>query len=405
MALSLVNEEWVDNVTLFVVEEDHRNRDPNLMGTNKLKIFYYPTYNVDQQTANIYEFSDFSAAHCLNKSTNNLNLEILKSIHGDIKKYFEIANDQHLIQALCLRQYQVCINELRYYPLFPILQLIECKHIVATSNMPLESIYYHYLGLLPNIIENGIPVVLRIKTEKQQGESSSSNNPHELAVLQKKKEIEKFDIFFEQIGGENYFENIIKYVIKFIFVNTQSLIDFEAMSYINDKKIINIGGIAIQQNNQNLNIKEASIFNFAFQNNKQIIFVSFGTMIDSRHLTDIQINNLVRNFGLFSNYIFIWAIKDYDNKIYKLNNYDNIKREDRVNQTAILAHPLTILFISHCGINSSLEAVKYGKPLLCAPFIADQFYNSQALASREVAKVVDDRIFENIFQNILDALK
>jgi len=38
-------------------------------------------------------------------------------------------------------------------------------------------------------------VVLRIKTEKQQGESSSSNNPHELAVLQKKKEIEKFVIF------------------------------------------------------------------------------------------------------------------------------------------------------------------------------------------------------------------
>uniref|UniRef100_A0A915N7Q7 glucuronosyltransferase n=1 Tax=Meloidogyne javanica TaxID=6303 RepID=A0A915N7Q7_MELJA len=216
MALSLASQRWVDNVTLFVVEEDHRNRDHNLRGTNKLKIFYYPTYNVDQQTANIYEFSDFSAAHCLNKSTNNLNLEILKSIHGDIKKYF----------ALCLRQYQVCINELRYYPLFPILQLIECKHIVATSNMPLESIYYHYLGLLPNIIENGIP-----------------------------------------------------------------------------------------------------------------------------------------------------------------------------------AHPLTILFISHCGINSSLEAAKYGKPLLCAPFIADQFYNSQALASREVAKIVDDRIFENIFQNILDALK
>uniref|UniRef100_A0A914NIU3 glucuronosyltransferase n=1 Tax=Meloidogyne incognita TaxID=6306 RepID=A0A914NIU3_MELIC len=178
------------------------------------------------------------------------------------------------------------------------------------------------------------------------------------------------------------------------------------MSDIYHEKIINIGGIAIQQNNnESLTGQEANIFNFAFQNNKQIIFVSFGTMIDSRHLTDIQINNLVRNFGLFSNYIFIWAIRDYDNKIYKLNNYDNIKREDRVNQTAILAHPLTILFISHCGINSSLEAVKYGKPLLCAPFIADQFYNSQALASREVAKVVDDRIFENIFQNILDALK
>nr|CAD2146552.1 unnamed protein product [Meloidogyne enterolobii] len=61
------------------------------------------------------------------------------------------------------------------------------------------------------------------------------------------------------------------------------------------------------------------------------------------------------------------------------------------------SHSLTILFISHCGINSSIEAVKYGKPLLCVPFIADQFYNSQALVSREVAGIVDkDDNFENL---------
>uniref|UniRef100_A0A915NGD4 glucuronosyltransferase n=1 Tax=Meloidogyne floridensis TaxID=298350 RepID=A0A915NGD4_9BILA len=358
MAFSLVAQQW----TLFVVEEDSRNRDHNLRGNNKLKIIYYPTYNVHEQMSNIDHFSNNAAADCSYMSPPDLNLEILDSIHGELKKYFEIAKDYHLIQALCLQQYQVCINELRYYPLYPIFQLIGCKHIVATSNMPLESIYYYYLGLLPNIIHNGIPGL-------------------------------------------------------FIFVNTQFLIDFEAMSdiLIDQEKIINIGGIAIQQNNQALNRQEANIFNFASQNDKQIILVSFGTMINSQHLTDIQIYNLVENFSQF-NYLFIWAIEDVNYKIfsilYNYNRTNNILDEDnkifiyeRVNQKAILANPLTILFISHCGINSSIEAVKYGKPLLCVPFIADQFYNSQALASREVAGIVDkDDNFENLEQYISYAI-
>ncbi|CAK5077637.1 unnamed protein product [Meloidogyne enterolobii] len=215
---------------------------------------------------------------------------------------------------------------------------------------------------------------------------------------------------------ENYFENLIINVIKFIFVNTQSLIDFEAMSNIYHEKIINIGGIAIpQNNNQNLTGQVANIFDFAFQNNKQIIFVSFGTMFDSRYFTDIQIHKLIKNFSQF-NYLFIWAIEDVDYRIHSIlcdyNRTNNILEEntntfifDRVNQPAILAHPLTILFISHCGINSSIEAVKYGKPLICVPFMADQFYNSEALASRGVAEVVDrEGNFENLEQNILDAL-
>nr|CAD2207845.1 unnamed protein product [Meloidogyne enterolobii] len=147
---------------------------------------------------------------------------------------------------------------------------------------------------------------------------------------------------------ENYFKNIIKYVIRFIFVNTQFLIDFEAMSdiLIDQEKIINIGGIAIQQNNQALNGQEANIFNFASQNDKQIILVSFGTMINSQHLTDIQIYNLVENFSQF-NYLFIWAIEDVNYKIfsilYNYNRTNNILDEDnkifiyeRVNQKAIL---------------------------------------------------------------------
>ncbi|CAK5116995.1 unnamed protein product [Meloidogyne enterolobii] len=135
---------------------------------------------------------------------------------------------------------------------------------------------------------------------------------------------------------ENYFENIIINIIKFIFVNTQSLIDFEAMSNIYHEKIINIGGIAIpQNNNQSLTGQVANIFDFAFQNNKQIIFVSFGTIFDTRYFTDIQIHNLIKNFSQ-SNYLFIWAIED-DYKIHSiLEESTNTFIFDRVNQPAIL---------------------------------------------------------------------
>jgi glucuronosyltransferase len=55
----------------------------------------------------------------------------------------------------------------------------------------------------------------------------------------------------------------------------------------------------------------------------------------------------------------------------------------------IAANPQTKLFVSHCGINSVIEAVHYAVPLLCVPFLADQFYTSEVLARRNVAIVVD----------------
>ncbi|PIA57706.1 hypothetical protein AQUCO_00600437v1 [Aquilegia coerulea] len=44
-------------------------------------------------------------------------------------------------------------------------------------------------------------------------------------------------------------------------------------------------------------------------------------------------------------------------------------------QKRVLAHPSIACFITHCGWNSTLEAVSMGVPLLCWPYITDQFYN------------------------------
>ncbi|XP_065208667.1 UDP-glycosyltransferase UGT5-like [Planococcus citri] len=63
-------------------------------------------------------------------------------------------------------------------------------------------------------------------------------------------------------------------------------------------------------------------------------------------------------------------------------------------QKDILAHPKVILFISHCGIFSTYEAIYFGVPILAFPVIYDQFTNAAILENLQVAVTLDWRTFE-----------
>lgn len=45
-------------------------------------------------------------------------------------------------------------------------------------------------------------------------------------------------------------------------------------------------------------------------------------------------------------------------------------------QVSLLAHPKTKLVVSHCGLNSVFEAVRYGVPVLAIPLSGDQMNNA-----------------------------
>ncbi|MCL7037901.1 hypothetical protein MKW94_019252 [Papaver nudicaule] len=45
-------------------------------------------------------------------------------------------------------------------------------------------------------------------------------------------------------------------------------------------------------------------------------------------------------------------------------------------QREVLAHPSVACFMTHCGWNSTMDGLRFGIPLLCWPYFADQIHNS-----------------------------
>eukprot|EP00435_Cladocopium_sp_Y103_P045910 s599_g13.t1 len=85
---------------------------------------------------------------------------------------------------------------------------------------------------------------------------------------------------------------------------------------------------------------------------------------------------------------------DADPDFVKLAAQENVKLAEWVNQPAVLAHPSTRLFLSHCGANSLHEALAVGRPILALPFFDDQHYNAAALLEAGCAQRIAKRPVE-----------
>lgn len=74
-------------------------------------------------------------------------------------------------------------------------------------------------------------------------------------------------------------------------------------------------------------------------------------------------------------------------------------------QAAVLQHPKVHLFVTHCGISSTFEAIYNGIPVVTMPIQADQPYNAEALVGRlEVGRriVFNDITRDRFSETVLD---
>ncbi|KAJ1418909.1 UDP-glycosyltransferase family, conserved site [Sesbania bispinosa] len=91
-----------------------------------------------------------------------------------------------------------------------------------------------------------------------------------------------------------------------------------------------------------------------------------------------------------SNHPFIWVIgkKNCSDELEKWLKGENFEERNKgrgfvirgwAPQVQILSHPATGGFLTHCGWNSTLEAVSAGVPMIAWPMFAEQFYNEKLI--------------------------
>ena len=92
---------------------------------------------------------------------------------------------------------------------------------------------------------------------------------------------------------------------------------------------------------------------------------------------------------------------------YINDSSSNVLHRKWIPQNDLLGHPKTKLFITHCGMSATHEAIYHGVPVLALPVVSDQLRNSQRLCDRlQMGQKLDlDKITENsLFAAITDVL-
>ncbi|KAE9556686.1 hypothetical protein FO519_000092 [Halicephalobus sp. NKZ332] len=166
-----------------------------------------------------------------------------------------------------------------------------------------------------------------------------------------------------------------------VFVNSEEHIDFpRPISH----KFVYIGGITVDSTRKSLPSEYEPIFN---STSKGVVLVSFGSLALSKDMpTDFK-NAFVSLFQNFPEINFIWKYEDFSDTI--ADHLPNVFKFKWIDQKSILSHPKLLAFVSHGGMNSVLEAVHSGIPLLAVPLFGDQHRNVKMLEFRNTAIVIE----------------
>jgi UDP:flavonoid glycosyltransferase YjiC (YdhE family) len=144
---------------------------------------------------------------------------------------------------------------------------------------------------------------------------------------------------------------------------------------------------------------------------RKVIYVAFGSHVK---LKAWRVKNMIQgiiaaiNSGIIDG--VLWALKMAGKEIEELgqnnetsatidyeaiinNRHPHWQIMSWVPQRAILAHPSTHLFITHCGAASTNESAFHGVPMLALPFYGDQTANSRRAMAAGIALALDKNCF------------
>ncbi|CAN7072353.1 unnamed protein product, partial [Brassica oleracea var. botrytis] len=109
-----------------------------------------------------------------------------------------------------------------------------------------------------------------------------------------------------------------------------------------------------------------------------IVYISFGTVV---HVKREQIDEIAHGL-LNSGLSFLWVVRPPTEGLSRAPHVLPREVEEQgmivewCPQERVLAHPAVACFLSHCGWNSTVEALSSGVPIVCLPQWGDQVTNA-----------------------------
>ncbi|KAF8028248.1 hypothetical protein BT93_E0990 [Corymbia citriodora subsp. variegata] len=116
---------------------------------------------------------------------------------------------------------------------------------------------------------------------------------------------------------------------------------------------------------------------------RSVLYVAFGTEVGLEEEELVELAAALEE----STWDFIWLIgstrfgADFSDRVESKVGDRSVIIKGWAPQLLILSHPSTGGFLSHCGWNSTVEAIGRGVPLLAWPIIGDQYYNAKLVVS------------------------
>ncbi|XP_013470046.2 gallate 1-beta-glucosyltransferase [Medicago truncatula] len=181
-----------------------------------------------------------------------------------------------------------------------------------------------------------------------------------------------------------------------VLVETYEELEHDFIDYISNKSIL-IRPIGPLFNNPNIkganNIRgdfvksdDCNIIEWLNSKTKgSVVYISFGTVV---YLPQEQVNEIA--YGLLDSQVsFLWVLKPPvkeaglephslpDGFLEETSERGKVVKWSP--QEQVLAHPSVACFITHCGWNSSMEALSLGVPMLTFPAWGDQVTNAKFL--------------------------
>lgn len=137
---------------------------------------------------------------------------------------------------------------------------------------------------------------------------------------------------------------------------------------------------------------------FISANSNGTIIVSFGSVVTGlKYVTNVQM--MFNTLGRLP-YNVIWKYsEDYSHPIPT-----NVLTKNWLPQNDLLGHPNVKAFITHCGMNSILEAAYHGVPMVGIPIFGDQIIHAQKIPYQHLGVVLDinKMTAEDLYNSIIN---